>query len=258
MPFDASSPTAAAPTLRGAQNASPAARITTSARSVPPAERKRVTLKELLRWTYGHQLADVAVGVTLDEAGGGSLKRAPAALTSLPSCLARISELGVRVDGGAGPVIWADRYSVHPDALAVHRAVIELTPMEAQMAIQFGREGFFPEPYDALPRPQPREPSRAIGDRVGQAKIDGVERLYRIECLGEETIAVRRGKRQTLVGYKKWEILWCPLEYWPSKAWYEMVCDIDRRWREIAAKLEEKLRSAKLVLHEIIDGGMQP
>jgi hypothetical protein len=208
-----------------------------------PAAKKRVTVKELLQWAYGRQMVDVAVGRTLDDVGGGGW--------SAPSFLSR---LGEPMGSGAGAIAalsW-DHQAVHPDALRAHFAVTKLPQLEAEMAMEFGRTGIFPEAAQAIPRPGPRQPSNAIGDRRGQAVIDGVECQYRIDCLGVEIEPVKRGKKRTIIGYRRVEILVCPLEWWPDPAWYEMVQSIDRRWREIEAKLVQTLDMAGLSAHEIV------
>lgn len=231
-----------------------------------------LTLKALLRWTYGSQLADVAVGHVYDASGVKASE--PAAFRgihpedlrdggySVPSCLGSLMDLGGRVDGGridgSPTVIWADRFEVHPDALVVHRAVMSLPQLEAEMAIEFGRTGMFPEPAECIPRPGPKPIVSPLkpNERAGQFKGGGREFGYLLICHGvEKDVPIRRGKRGTIVGYRDIELLSCPLEYWPAPAWYEMVMAIDRRWREIETKLVARLGEMYLVEDAALPSG---
>jgi hypothetical protein len=193
-------------------------------------ERKTITVEQAARWAY--RMLQVDVAVEAEESGSWSA----------PSMRYR---LGAYTDCGNGSVaaIAVEPLRIHKDARTFHECVKRLPGLESDLVIAYGREGAFPEPAEHVPQPEPMSPG--LADRQGQAVFRGAQMRYRIEEGGawrrpdgtierapkgerfQEAVYRRTGKKRVILsGYreKRYEILSCPLHWWPSPAWYEMVC----------------------------------
>lgn len=116
-------------------------------------ERKRIPLKEMLRWAYNRQQVDSLTGKTLDNAKDELFPFTPGYSADGTAQILARGELGTAIDC-AGSNRFA-RNDVHPDAEALHDIVLELGPIDARLVVDFGHTGRFPEPMTAIPRPRP-------------------------------------------------------------------------------------------------------
>ncbi len=116
-------------------------------------EIKRVTLKEMLRWAYNRQQVDSLTGKTLDAAKDELLPFVPLRSSDGAAAILARSKLGAAIDC-SGSNRFA-RNEVHPDAEALHDAVLSLGAIDARLVVEFGHTGRFPEPTAAIARPRP-------------------------------------------------------------------------------------------------------
>jgi hypothetical protein len=230
---------------------------------------KTITVEAMARWTYGRLQADVFR--ELEDAGGWSA----------PSFLSR---LGMPMDTGAGAIaaLVIEPRALHCDARAFHASVGKLERLEREMVVTYGYDGAFPDPAECVPRPRPCAPALAVqtgsgdrrqrGDYFGQGVFEGEKVLYRLEAGGrwkdasgavhttasvqqfEEAVWRKRGRRVEFVGYenKRYEIWSCPLDWWPSPAWYEMVCAQAETWARVRRKLLELLEGVRMAEHVVV------
>ena len=198
-----------------------------AARMPPLPERLPITLAALLGWTYRRQKADVMSGRGLREtesdfaADGPPIRR-----RSGCGCaqIETVAALGIRLVPGV-----AQRGSLHPDAEAVHDAVIALARDDAEGAMLLRRYGRTDDRPDWAPGPQEFEPLRDGRDRIVQDRYDEVVRLRD-----------RKG-RERLV-----PLHYCPLVRHPSDEWVAMVRAEYRLWFAALERLEGLLSSRPL------------
>ena len=113
---------------------------------MPPSqvEKKRVTLLALLRWCYTAQMVHLR--------DSGPDPRDDIHLNG------RVRDSLARLDMQGHGSIGAVPLTFHPDAEAVHEAVLGLGEVDSLLVIEFGRTGRHPEPIEAIPRPMPFSP----------------------------------------------------------------------------------------------------
>lgn len=254
----------------------------------PARSKKRVSLKEMIRWAYGRQMVDVLTGRTLDDSPecwhsfvAGFV--ADSALRAL-----RAGQLGTAVDCG-GSARFA-RNDVHPDAEALHDSVLELGPIGARLVIEFGHKGTFPEPEEPVAHPVPfnsavtsstrggAPPSRRRGvgieswewregeglpgapDRCGQCTWRGEGMRYTIRLA--ETIVERVpifvvvGRRRTKISHyeeRRFEVEYCPLRWDPDLPWCQATAAVAEYFDAALARLLELLADVELRDHEIAE-----
>jgi hypothetical protein len=122
-------------------------------------QRQPIDIEDLLVWTYRHQKADIVIerGIGLHslEAAAGGIEIHGSSACGCAS-VERIGMLGTRIDmsgHGSG--------DLHPDAEAVHRAVMQLDDRvnglpRSRLVIQHAARGERPDPMlGAVPRPYP-------------------------------------------------------------------------------------------------------
>lgn len=95
-----------------------------------------VDIERLLIWTYQNQVADQ---VTRRVMRG----LAPQGYASTMGAVVRQGLLGCRIDGGLGVVTCAD--DLHPDAEAVHDAVLSLPSLACGLVIMHAKAGTRPD-----------------------------------------------------------------------------------------------------------------
>jgi len=248
--------------------------------------RKPVSIKELLRWTYGRQLADLFSIHTLDE------KSEPRG--TLPGFLSwaqrfrTLAELGAAVDCSSSSRF--ARGDLHPDAELVHGAVLERGPIYARLLIEFGRTGILPEREIPIARPVPferaietgtrggRPPARRKGegieswewqegegkpapqDRCGQCDWRDEGMLYTIRVA--ETIIERVpvfvivGRRRTKISHyetKRVDVEYCPIDWNPDLAWSAATAAVADHFDAALEALRARLAELEFRDHELVD-----
>ena len=124
-----------------------------------PASKKPVSLEWLVFWTYSKQLIIELTGRSLYAGERASEPRdylGPQRRASADGCVAvaRNAELGCAIDGGRNRVVSAE--DVHPDAEALHDAVLGLPWSHGHQVVRYGRTGAVPElPLDGDYRYRP-------------------------------------------------------------------------------------------------------
>lgn len=184
--------------------------------------RRRVTLWELLVWTYRDQKAHVVTGrglYDLEAAADGEVIQG----VSGDGCavIERIGLVGGRIDGGPHAAL---NTRLHPDAEAVHDAVLSLAPLLVPLVIQYSCADEQPERSDVQPHPFPTRREKR-DEKWGRAVHEGESICYRIAVAERMAVEVPvydfrgRGRRE-LVGHELQtvEVLYCPLDWWPSPA----------------------------------------
>ena len=187
----------------------------------PPALidlRTRLPIDKLLEWTYREQRADIVVGM------GAGLHRAEAQvdgveLAAISTCgcvaVARIAELGCRVNGNGGPP-----GHLHVDAERVHEHVQKMGRHLAHLLISTARAGGPPD--------------------WGQHAIIRANPL-------------RNGRGQVRLYYDDWDkgrnYGWCPLEWTGSVARIDAAREEYTAWWNALKKLRHELRGRVLADH---------
>lgn len=217
--------------------------------AAPPPEKKRVSLKEMLRWAYNRQQVDILTGKTLDPEEAVIIERGS------DSCerVARSGVLGIVADGGRNRFI---RNEVHPDAEALHDKVIELKPIDARLVVQFGHTGWFPEPMVSEPRPVPMSGhGRGAWEDEKRGRWRGEPMRYCIRRVVEkERVAAYDLKGRFL----RWDerplfLEYCPIEYWPDPSFVTAANGMADYWERVMAVLRARVADVIFVAHEIDD-----
>jgi len=212
--------------------------------------KKRMSLKEALRWCYSRQL------VHLRDEGDPRKALTRRMADSVVRVMAR-AETGV----GAG-TIPAVPLSFHPDAEAIHNAVLALGPIYARLVIEFGCTGVYPEPCEPVFMPQDFLPN--VGshwEREGQGVWRGEHRRFRItadETVVHEVPLYRSAGRRGGVKVVGWEtqripVEFCPVVVVPDAAWCAAVNGIAEHWDRAMAMLRAELAGVALRDHEVIE-----
>lgn len=167
----------------------------------------------------------------------------------------RWRELGCWVDGGGA----GGGRDAHADVGPVIAALWTLAEADRLLVIEHARLGCPPDRPMVQPQPMPHLADR--DDRRGQAVYPptGDVVAYRLEVA--ERVAVvtpirefrGRGRRE-VVGHKaeSVEVLYCPLDYWPSRGMWDhghAICDRFEAAMEVVAA---NLRLARLTSWEVV------
>jgi hypothetical protein len=225
--------------------------------AVHAIEKKRVSLKAMLRWSYGQQM------VHLREQGEDRDHILLSADTA--DSAARVM-MRAAVGIGRGTVA-AIPLEFHKDAERLHDAVLALPAPFPSLIIGFGRTGWHPEPCEVFARPQRFLPN--IGNRFERPGDELVERrgmgywqgefvLYRIAA--KESVVERvpiyaaagRGRvKQVAVEEVRTPVEFCPVEWWPDPAYVRAVNAIAESWARAIALLTAALAAVAFQDHEI-------
>jgi hypothetical protein len=210
--------------------------------------KKRMSLKEALRWCYSRQLTHLR-----DEGADPREALTRRMADSVARVMAR-AETGIGL--GSVPAV---PLSFHPDAEAIHNAVLALGPIYSRLVIEFGCTGIHPEPCEPVFMPQDFLPN--IGshwEREGQGVWRGEHRRFRItadETVVEEVPIYRSAGRGKIKvgGYetKRLPVEYCPVVIFPDPAWCEAVNGIVEHWERAMARLREQIAGMALRDHEI-------
>ncbi|MBP2301555.1 hypothetical protein [Azospirillum picis] len=168
----------------------------------------------------------------------------------------RFDELGCWVDGGQHKGLGRER---HADVGPVIAALWTLPEADRLLVIEHARIGCPPERPTVQPQPMP---SPADADaRRGQAvyPATGQQIVYRLEVA--ERVAVvtpirefrGRGRRE-VVGHKaeSVEVLYCPLDYWPSVGMWHHGHAIVERFETAMEVVAAELQRARLTSWEVV------
>ena len=234
--------------------------------------KKRVSLKQLIAWAYRVQLVDVATGRTLADPDP---EREPihACSLDLPADSARRREAPPWRQGSAAEA------SAHPDAIALHDAVMRLPVTYAKWVIEYGRTGHHPEPCQPIPMPAPYIPGRSgfspvplrhgkppavtlehgsmvPADRPASACWQGEWRQFAIgvsEVVQEKRqIYVRAGRGKMKLSHVERAAVpveACRIEWWPGLDYAQFANRLAEHWAKAMKMLRENL--GELREHEI-------
>lgn len=217
----------------------------------PAIARKRVTLKEMLRWAYNRQQVDSLTGKMID---GDQVAFLPGFDGGVAPGTA-FNALGTRVDC-AGSNRFA-RNEVHPDAEKLHDLVLGLGAIDARLVIQFGHTGAHPETQESIPRPLP---VLMRGDRIGQGVWRGEATRYRIDVaevmIERRPVYIDHGRKGVKLSHyetTRTEVEFCPIEWWPDPAWVAAVNGVAEYWQRVTAKLKAAIGGVEFADHEVVD-----
>ncbi|HYF88991.1 hypothetical protein [Azospirillum sp.] len=165
----------------------------------------------------------------------------------------RYAEIGCWVDGGQHKGLGRER---HSDVGPVIAALWTLAEADRLLVIEHARLGCPPDrpvvqptPFPEPPRPEDFEEA----NRHGKAVFAGERVTYRMVVAERvaEMVPVKefrgRGRRE-VVGHKaeSVEVLYCPLEYWPSIGLWEHGHAIADRFDAAMEAVAEQLKRASL------------
>jgi hypothetical protein len=212
--------------------------------------KKRMSLKEALRWSYSRQLVHLR-----DEGADPRAALTRRMSDSVVRVMAR-AETGIGL-GTLPPV----PLSFHPDAEAIHNAVLALGPIYSRLVIEFGCTGVHPEPCEPVFMPQEFLPN--VGsqwERESQGVWRGEHRKFRItadETVVDEVPLYRSAGRRGGVKVVGWEtrrlpVEYCPVVVVPDPAWCAAVNGIAEHWERALTLLRCELEKVQLRDHEIV------
>lgn len=171
----------------------------------------------------------------------------------------RYAEIGCWVDGGQHKGLGRER---HADVGPVIAALWTLPEADRLLVIEHARIGCPPDrpvvqptPFPEPPRPEDFEEA----NRHGKSTFAGERITYRIAAAERAAVVTPirefrgRGRRE-VVGHKaeSVEVLYCPLEYWPSIGLWEhghAMCD---RFDAAMEAVAEQLGRASLASWEVV------
>lgn len=235
-----------------------------------PAARRSIDLEDLVSWAYRQERVDHAADALLHEierAACGCEHRASS--RDGIAALERRARLGCRITGGVIPGVSSP---VHPDAEAVHDAVLRLAakhPNRMALVVQHAKLGERPEISTVEPE--------LVPVRSRKAGKDGVEANAPVVTGEWETVpplsdmvaaAIRLGigyggrkkfgrqmhgfKYRTVGdGVLQVRVRWCPVELSPDPEWTRFVNAVYGEWHAgmmalLGALLDADLRGHRL------------
>lgn len=187
-------------------------------------------LAQLLVWVYRDQKADVMTGRGLwaPEAEFDALPDVQV-VRRWSGCgcaqVEAIGRLGVRVESTG----WQQRAVLHPDAEAVHDALVAMSRedwMGALLLRRYGADGSTPEWGDGDQELGPVFDSR---DKIVQDRCDEVVEV--VDAVGRKLLVPVR---------------YCPVEAYPSDDWIETTRGEYRRWHAALLRLSAGLAEIRL------------
>lgn len=190
-------------------------------------ERSPVTLWRLLQWTYGSQRAHRLLAYPRDW---------------LHYAIA-VAEAGEPDSPRAG---------VHPDAAALHAAVLALGQDDAAMLVLTACAGTPPEPCRAPPRPHPLAVDRAAADgeqRWCWSVIGGQRVDYAVRVAERVSVPTRGGRSRSVA------VDYCPVIWDPDPVWCDTVDAMHRRWRNAMHRLMRATAALPLRRYRVIGMG---
>lgn len=191
------------------------------------------TLVDLLVWTYQRQRADVMSGRGLWGPEAEVMDEEPFHQISGDGCakIAATAAYGCDIDGGG-----YQRAALHPDAEAVHDAVVALSAdnwIGAQLVRRYAKQGATPH-WDVRQHLEPVYVGGKPEVRDGDAY----------------TVRYRRELRVVSARY-------CPVEPYPANAWVEMMRGEYRAWYSGLAAVARMLERAALTRWSIVGIGAE-
>lgn len=206
--------------------------------------RERTTVVDLLRWTYRQQKADRMSGAGLHgleiAADGGAW-----GIFGGSSSNAATIEMNGRLGCIIRSTAWQQNYSLHPDAETVINAVSALSSVNRAGAALVRRHAIADEaPHWCSTMPTP-EPTYRWNVRQGREDM--------IEDAVAETVTLREQRRDdrgrlmwTDDGFPvdtwvRFEVLFCPLRYWPDPAFIAQCRAEYRAWHGALITLKSML-----------------
>lgn len=213
--------------------ARPSARLRIVQRDTPGGQRltgvlrprERITAARLVTWAYRDQKADVMTGKGLHGLEAGVDGYEAGAFSGAGSCCSTIE-----MNGLLGTVIrstaWQQRPSLHPDAEAVHDAVLGMNWPVAKLLMLHGRTASEPD-WAARQQLEP------IIQKGGQV----------VDHVIAEVVPVRYKNREV----RNVEVCYCPLAPYPSDEGVAAMRGVYRMWHEGLCELASRLSQMRLV-----------
>lgn len=203
-------------------------RLITSPHKRP--RREATGLAQLLVWVYRDQRADVMTGRGL---------WAPEAEADAPANIqvvrrwsgcgcAQVEAIGI-LGASIRSTGWEQRPVLHPDAEAVHDALVAMSRddwMGALLLRRYGADGSVPEWGDGDQELGPLFDDR---DKIVQDRYDEVVEV--VDAVGRKLLVPVR---------------YCPVEAYPSDDWIELTRGEYRAWYAALLRLMEGLQDARL------------
>lgn len=160
----------------------------------------------------------------------------------------------------AAPTDDTARPKVHPDAAALHAEVERLGEDLARLVRGCALRAEVPELCTAQPVPMPVEPDRRSDQYYSWSLIGGVRidyKMTRVESCAIFTPVYERQGRKGLVQIGTetavFDILQCPISWWPDPDYVSMCKGIFDDFNEAMATLRGRLKGVRFRLHEISD-----